>query len=155
MSRIKLAGGFSLIPEGVHVFRIESVDYKEKFGKIEIRLVTEEGQSHVERFKLINDNGTTNEGAVKAFSYFARIAMNDMSINDIDPQDLVGHYIESEVTHDVQQSNNDPEKTVTFVHLGNKWSATGFNGVPEEPAPSVSAKKDSKSVFDILNNLGG
>ena len=36
MAKIGLTEGFTLIPEGTHVFQITDVKYKEDFGKLEI-----------------------------------------------------------------------------------------------------------------------
>ena len=36
MAKIGLTEGFTLIPEGTHIFQITDVKYKEDFGKLEI-----------------------------------------------------------------------------------------------------------------------
>ena len=126
MARISLTSGFTIIPEGSYVFKITSVDYKEAFGKLEIHLETEDGQKHCERYSLLKSNGEPNDGAYNAFSFFAKSAMNDFDLDDIDPQDLVGKFIECDVEHDVQPNRNDPSKTVTFVHLKNIKANDGW-----------------------------
>lgn len=127
MAKIDLVEtGFKIISKGWHVFKIESVDYKEKFGKLEVTMVTKEGDKHVERFTLIDSKGKVNEGAQKAFSYFAKIALQDSSLDSIDDQDLVGCFIKCEVDHMEVESNKDPDKTVTFVKLVDKEEADGF-----------------------------
>ena len=40
MAKIGLSDGFSLIPEGTHVFKITGVSYKEAFGKLEVTMQT-------------------------------------------------------------------------------------------------------------------
>ena len=37
MAKIGLSEGFSVIPEGTYVFKITKVNYKEDFGKMEVR----------------------------------------------------------------------------------------------------------------------
>ena len=69
------AGGFSVIPEGTHVLKITKVDYNEAFGKITITMETRDAKKHLEKFTLINGAGETNQGALRAFSYFAKVAM--------------------------------------------------------------------------------
>jgi hypothetical protein len=63
--------------------------------------------------------------------------MNDFDMEDIDPVELVGHYIKAEVIHRTQPNRNDPTKTVTFINLGNKSPADGFEGAPA-PKPKAS-----------------
>ena len=80
--------GFSLIPEGWHEFKITKVDYDEKFGKMEIELVTKNGQKHTERFTLLDNTGEINQKAINAFSFFARVAMNNFQIDSLDHETL-------------------------------------------------------------------
>jgi len=129
MARIPMTSGFTLIPEGEHIFRIFGVEYKEDFGNLTVHLINAQGMVHKETFHLKNGN-KPNEGAMNAFSYFAKTAMNDYSMEDIDPDDLVGCYICCEVVHNTQPSNKDPKKTVTFCNLGNKSVADGFDTTP-------------------------
>lgn len=119
MGLIKLTEGFSLISEGEHTFKVDEVVYKEEFGKLEVKLLAENGQKHTERYSLMKVDGSVNEGASNAFSYFAKTCMNDYTITDIDPQKLVGKYIKASVYHDEVPSNKDPNKTVKFAHLEN------------------------------------
>ena len=138
MSKIQLSKStFTLVPEGTHVFLITDVTYKEEYGKLSITMETSEGYTHEERFQLIKSNGEFNDSALKAFSYFARIALNDFECAEIDHDDLVGHYIRCEVTHTEPQPNkNNPEKTVQFVRLGEKTPADGFDN-PKQVAKST------------------
>lgn len=150
MARIKLMGGFSLIPEGTHIFKITSVVYKESFGKVEITMQTKDGSKHIERFSFLKKSGDVNEGAMKAFSYFAKVALNNFTLDDIDPVELVGHFIECEVEHDVQPNINKPGETITFVRLGDKRSVDGFDGVEAASAPvptTPTGKVDLKTLL--------
>lgn len=99
MARIPMTSGFTLIPEGGYIFRIYEAHYDEDFGRIEIKLVTAKGQTHTERFSIKDKNDNFNEKALGAFSYFAKTAMNDFELEDIDPNVLVDHYIWAEVKH--------------------------------------------------------
>lgn len=126
MSMLKLTGGFQIIPEGNYVFKITKVVYKEEFGKMEVTMKTEDGLTHIERYALKDEKGNFREGAMNAFSYFARVALNDNQIDEIDPTDLVGCYFRGTVEHDIQPNKNDPSKTVTFVKIVDKESAEGF-----------------------------
>jgi hypothetical protein len=146
MATIELKGGFTVIPEGTHIFKITSVSYKEEFGKLEVNMETAKGQKHTERFTLMRQDGTTNEGAMGAFSFFARTAMNDSSLTFIDHNDIVGKYIKCVVNHDVKPSTKDPNKNVTFVHLGDKFPADGFE--------ETVGKKQEKTNIDLKALLG-
>lgn len=121
---------FTVCPEGVHVFRIYNVDYKEEFGKLSIFLVNAQGATHIERYSLMKNDGSLNEGACASFSYFAKTALNNSNLEEIDHTELINHYIKAEVKHTIVPSNKDENKTVTFVNLGNKWVADGFDTEP-------------------------
>ena len=127
--------GFSLIPEGWHDFKIVGVDYDEKFGKMEIQLVTKAGQKHTERYMLLDNSGEINQKAVNAFSYFARVAMNDFQIDSIDHEDLIGKFIHGKIEH--TKSNKPNPKTgkyATFANITDKEPSVGFaEDAGEEP----------------------
>lgn len=145
MSRIPMTSGFMPIPEGTYVFRIYETSYDEEFGKIVVKLVNAKGQTIQERFSIMQADGEPNEGALNAFSYFAKTAMNDYSMEDVDPEDLVDHYIRCSVVHTTQPNKNDPSKTVTFANLGrDKEPADGFDEEPVERALTLGHKDGSK-----------
>lgn len=147
MAMIALTGGFSIVPEGTHVFKITDVSYKEEYGKMEVKMKTAKGQTHTERFTLMKKDGSTNEGAINAFSFFAKTALNNYELTVIDHKDIIGAYIRCTVTHDKQPSTTDPNKTVTFVRLGDKSPAAGYDEA--EPAPAPTAK-NGFNLDDLL-----
>ena len=130
MARIPMTSGFVIIPEGEYVFRIYDATYDEDFGRIEIKLVNAQGATHTERFSIKDKNDEYNEKALNAFSYFAKTAMNDYTMEDIDPEQLINHYIRADVVHTKVPSNKDPNKEVTFANLGDKSPADGFDTEP-------------------------
>lgn len=138
MAKIGLTEGFTLIPKGIHVFLITQVNYKEDFGKMEVTMQLATGQKHVERFSLLNKDGEPNQGGLNAFSYFAKTALNDFSLQEIDEQDLVGCYIRCEVDHEEVESNRTSGKMLKFVRLGDKESADGFDEPVTASTPAVS-----------------
>lgn len=151
MAKIPISGGFVLIPEGIHVFQITKVDYDEDFGKLIVHMVTANGIKHQERFSLLDKNGEPNEKALNAFSYFAKMALNNNDLEEIDHNDLVGHFIRAEVVHTVMPSRNDPKKTVTFANLGDKSPADGFDGAaPAVAPPAEPASTPSVNLDDLL-----
>jgi hypothetical protein len=133
MERITLSKntGFTLIPEGFHVFKVVDVDMSkyDGFGKIEVKLETASGQKHSERFSLLNNKGEVNEGALNAFSYFVRTVLNDYKAEDIDPAELIGHFIRAEIKHVVSDRINEKTgKPYVNANLGDKEPALGFEG---------------------------
>ena len=164
MAKIGLSDGFSLIPEGTHVFKITGVSYKEAFGKLEITMQTQSGAKHIERFSLLKTDGSPNEGALNAFSYFAKTALDDFTVKDIDDQELVGHFIRCEVEHEEVESNKTPGKMLKFARLGDKEAAYGFDeeeaapAAPKQskPAQAEPAKQEGKkpAAFDLGSLLG-
>lgn len=160
MAKIGLSDGFTLIPKGIQVFQITAVNYKEDFGKMEVTLKLASGQKHVERFSLLNKDGEPNEGGLNAFSYFAKVALNDFTLSEIDHEDLVGHFIRCDVDHEEVESNRTPGKMMTFARLGDKEPADGFDEVP--PAATSATKEKStqaaqpaeKKSFDLNSILG-
>ena len=146
MARIPMTGGFQIMPEGEQVLKITAAEYDEDFGKAIFTLANAKGQTCQERFGLLNKDGTPNEKALGAFSFFAKTALNNFDIEDVDPVELVGHFIKAEVVHNKVPSNQDPTKMKTFVNLGSKSPADGFEGAP---APKA------KSGLDLSALLGG
>ena len=159
MSKITLTSNFTNCPEGKHIFRIYKVDYNEDFGKLNIYLVNAQGITHIERFSLMLASGEMNEKACSAFSFFAKTALNNFSIAEIDHNDLVNHYIGGEIVHTTMPNRNDPTKTVTFVNITEKWVADGFDTTPTEKAltigtemaPEQATTKETVNLDNLLD----
>lgn len=150
MSRIPLTSGFQIIPEGEYIFRIYDVSYDENFGKMVVKMITSKGQKHTERFGLKDSNDQWNENALNAFSFFAKTALNDFEREDIDPAEMVGHYIRAEIVHTHMPSKNDPTKTLTFANLGREKSpADGFEEEPTDKVKELFGEKDESKGLDL------
>lgn len=153
MAKVPMTSGFMLIPEGEYVFRIYDVKQDETFGKIIVKLVNAQGMTQIERFSLKNQNDEWNEGALNAFSYFAKNALNDFTREDVEPKELIDHYIRAEVVHsDPIPNRKDPSKTIVFANLGDKSPADGFDTEPMKRALTLgkTTKKPSMNLDDIL-----
>lgn len=124
-------GDFRPIDEGVHVFKVVDAEYDKDFGIIDLHMVTKEGKKHKETFKLLSSDGSINEGALNAFSYTARVLLDDFSIEVINHEDLIGRYIKCEVTHNKVPSTKVPGEFITFVNLNKKYVAKGFENEDE------------------------
>ena len=147
MARIPMTGGFQIMPEGEQVLKITAAEYDEDFGKVFITLENAKGQSCQERFSLLNQDNTPNEKALGAFSFFAKTAMNDFDLVDVDPVELVGHYIRAQVIHNKVPSTKEPGKMITFVNLGDKSPADGFEDAPAAPAATKPAGLDLAALL--------
>lgn len=142
MAKIGLTEGFALVPEGTHTFKITAVNYKEEFGKLTVSMQTQGGTKHIERFSLLSSDGSPNEGALNAFSYFAKVALNDFSLTEIDHADLVDCFIECDIEHEIVDNKNRPGKTITFARLADKRASDGWeeaNAPAPAPAPTPKA----------------
>lgn len=154
MAKIKLVDtGFSLMPEGWHTLKIDKVDYKEDFGKMEVHLVTKDGKKHTERFGLMN-KGKVNEGAIKAFSYFAKVALNNFDLDEIDENDLVGCYMKARVEHVESETIN--EKTgqpYVNANLVEKEPAYGFKDIHADTDEKYDKAVDEEEEEIDLDDL--
>lgn len=150
MAKIRLSelGGFTLIPEGTTTFKIVGVEYKADFGKLNIDLQTKTGAKHTERFTLTKANGEVNEGALKAFSFFAKTALNNFSLDEIDETDIIGCYITATVKHEEFESNKEPGKMLKSARLSDYAVAVGFGN----ESKTVVEDSSDDDLDDFLND---
>lgn len=156
MAKMKLSEStFTLIPEGVTIFKVMEVDDSkyEDFGKLAVKLQTAKGETHTENFTLTKQNGELNEGALKAWSYFARTCLNNFQADEIDTQDIVGCYIQATVKHETYTRTKGEKagQEATAVRLNDYTTAVGFAGnKPENEVESDSGDEDN--LDDFLND---
>lgn len=151
MAKMKLSeSGFTLIPEGSTIFKVMEVDDSkyEDFGKLAVKLQTAKGETHTENFTLVKKTGELNEGALKAWSYFARVCLNNFQADEIDTQDIVGCYIQATVKHEkYTRTKGDKAGTEgTSVRLNDYSTATGFAG--SKVAEDVEDDSDENDDLD-------
>lgn len=155
MAKMKLSEStFSLIPEGSTIFKVMEVDDSkyDDFGKLSVKLQTAKGETHVETFTLVKANGDLNEGALKAWSYFARVCLNNFRADEIDTQDIVGCYIQATVKHETY-TRTKGDKVGTegkAVRLNDYTTATGFVGgkVAEDVEDDTDEDDDLDGFLD-------
>lgn len=149
MAKIKtMAVGGSLLPEGRTQFKILKVDDSkyDDFGKLEIRMVTKEGQSHTERFGLINSKGEVNEGAVKAWSFWVGTILGVWGEQEVDSDELEGKYFEGDVSQVESDSiNKDTGKPYVNNRIENMKAIDGFDGATDD---STEEETDGESEED-------
>lgn len=153
MAKMKLAeSNFTLIPEGITTFKVMEVNDEkyEDFGKLEVKLQTAKGETHIERFTLLNNKGEVNEGALKAWSYFARTCLNNFQADEIDTQDIVGCYITATVKHETytRTKGDKAGQEATTVRLNDYTTASGFGSTPKAEASPVE-DDDSDDLDDL------
>lgn len=157
MAKMKLSEStFTLIPEGTTIFKVMEVDDSkyDDFGKLAVKLQTSKGETHTENFTLIKANGEINEGALKAWSYFARTCLNNFQADEIDTQDIVGCYIQATVKHEkyTRTKGEKAGQEGTAVRLNDYTTAAGFSGgKAEDPAENEDAE-DPDDLDDFLND---
>ena len=156
MAKMKLSEStYTLIPEGITTFKVMGVDDSkyEDFGKLEVKLQTVKGETHIERFALTKSNGELNEGALKAWSYFARTCLNNFSADEIDTQDIVGCYITATVKHETYtRTKGDKAGTeATTVRLNDYTAASGFGG--SKAVNTDEPDTDDNDDLDDLDDL--
>ena len=143
MAKIPLTEGFSLLSEGDHKLVITGVNYEADFGKLEIKTKdVNTNQAFTERFNLINKDGTPCEPAMNAFSYAAKVALNDFSATEVDPEDLVGYKYEVTIEHTKVDSKREPGKQMTFAKVVERRVC--------EEAPEVKAPQQTTINLDDL-----
>jgi hypothetical protein len=153
MAKMKLSEStFTLISEGTHTFKIMEVDDTkyEDFGKIAVKLQTAKGETHTENFTLIKANGDLNEGALKAWSYFARTCLNNFRADEIDTQDIVGCYITATVKHETYTRTKGEKAGTegTSVRLSDYTTASGFGSVANSVEPDEDDIDDLDGFLD-------
>lgn len=156
MAKMKLSeSNFKIIPEGVTTFKVMEVDDSkyEDFGKLSVKMQTANGETHSESFTFIKSNGEHNEGALKAWSYFARTCLNNFQADEIDTQDIVGCYITATVKHEKYTRTQGDKKGTegTAVRLNDYTTASGF-GSGAKATVEVETEDDNDDLDDFFND---
>lgn len=91
--------------------------------------------------------------------YFAKTALDNFDLTEIDHTDLIGHFIECDVEHDVQENKKKPGQSIAFVRLADKRPSEGWGGsgntvatpaVKTAPAASQVAPKTPMDLAALL-----
>ena len=121
MAKINLSentGGSYIKEAGKNVLlQITHAKYNPDFGKVEMTLSNEKGETMNNNFGLMNNDGSINEKALKAFSYFARVAVGDWDRDDIEDEELVGCYIRADISLKEGKEKNKDGEIMMFANL--------------------------------------
>ena len=150
MSRIALTGGFTPMPEGIHILKITKVEYDESFGRMSITMENAAGQRHFENFRFLDANGEENQKAIGAFSSLARAALGDSEADEIDTDELVGYLVKGEISYRTYEDKEGKTRTATQKTPGTWWETP-----TDEEAEAFSATaKPEKKKMDLNSILG-
>lgn len=144
--------GQGLLPEGHHVFKVDSIDASkyEDFGKLTINLITQDGHTHQERFTMIKQDGTLNEGAQKAWSFWVGTILDRWGVGETDTDELVGKYLAADVEHVESDTINEKTgKPYVNARLNNMTSATGFDGATTSDTDASDSVDDGDDLDDL------
>ena len=138
MALIRMSGGFAPIPEGIYVFKIVEVEYKEQYGKLAITMQTAKGKKHIERFQLTDKDGHPNDGAMAAFSF--------LDEGDYEkPEDFVPNASNTKVIP-FRLHERYPDFEVDYLDAAIDWWHTHVE-------TGISPEYDEKADADILKAL--
>lgn len=119
MARIGLSEGFRDLEEGpAQLLTIAQVSYDPKFNKAQVRFEDAEGGSCFETYRMGKGKTRGEQVAANVFSTMAKHALHDWSIEDIDPDDLVGRTVIADVTRD-KSTNSDTGEERWYTHVRN------------------------------------
>ena len=129
------------LEEGVHNFKIVAVDFKEDFMKLSITLRTKYGAETYVNFNFLGNDGKPNEVANRIFSFFARTALHDKDVKQVDPETLVGRYVQATASKRTYTNKDGEEKTAFDIK-----NFKEINGFDDEVA---------SSGVDLASLIGG
>lgn len=135
-----------IIAEGEHILQITKVEDKSMFGKLEFTLRNAKGQFVNNNFRNLD----TNPKAVNAMSYFVRCALDDFTVEEIEPKDLVGKYVKCEITHNKGSKVTFANITSTSTLSDEDKDAIGFDFVNEasDETATTETVEDEELNFD-------
>ena len=136
MGFIKLLD-YQPLDEGVHNFQIVKADYNEEFMKLSITLRTKYGAETFLNFNFVGNDGKPNEIASRIFSFFARTALHNKDAKEVDPEMLVGRYVQGTATKRTY-TNKDGEEKVAF-DIKNFKEINGFEDAIEQPGVDLAS----------------
>lgn len=154
MAKVKLSEStFTLIPEGVTIFKVMEVDDSkyEDYGKLAVKLQTARGETHTETFSLVNAKGEANEGAIRAWSYFARVCLGNFQVDEIDTQDIVGCYLQATVKHETftRTKGSRVGEEGTSVRLNDYATASGFKNASKASKAEPEEDPEDEDTDDL------
>lgn len=132
---------YKICPEGTYIFKIYDA-WENQNDTIIVQMVTADGKHHSEFYRLKKKDGSINDGALNAFAYFAKTALDDFDKESIEtPAELNGHFIMGTIEHSEGQNGK------TYARMTQKDPASGFNEEPTDHVKSLTAKHAVVTTF--------
>ncbi len=142
---VKLNAGYTRIPEGTHKFIVDSVEDKlADFGKLTVTFKTDKGLTNKQTYTLYKDvkKDILNDGAITAFSTMARAVLQDSEMESIEPKDLVGHYVQADVSYEEYDKEDGTKGSSTRLK---NWNYC--NGFKEVEATNEDGEIDLDAIL--------
>lgn len=98
------------------LLQITKAQYDQEYGKVEIELKNEKGETVNNNFGLMGNDGSINEPALKAFSYFTRVAMGDWGVQEVEEEELIGNWLRADIK---LTKGSKPDKEGNDIYFAN------------------------------------
>lgn len=98
------------------LLQITKANYDQEFGKVELEFKNERGEIINENYNLMTNDGSINEPALKAFSYFTRVAMGDWGIQEVEEEELIGQWLRADIK---MTKGSKPDKDGNTIYFAN------------------------------------
>ena len=144
MAKIGLSEGFRRLEEGTaQLLEIVDVKYDDKYNKATVTFQDAAGGTQTETYMMGTPGKKQSRGqkvAQDMFSTMAKHAMHDWTIDDIDPDELVGRTVVADVTKD-KSVNEDTGEVRYYTHVRN------FKEAPVEDDGEADEEDDGEELF--------
>lgn len=98
------------------LLQITKANYDQEFGKVELEFKNERGEIINENYNLMANDGSINEPALKAFSYFTRVAMGDWGVQEVEEEELIGKWLRADIK---MTKGSKPDKEGNAIYFAN------------------------------------
>lgn len=98
------------------LLQITKANYDQEFGKVELEFKNERGEIINENYNLMANDGSINEPALKAFSYFTRVAMGDWGVQEVEEEELIGKWLRADIK---LTKGSKPDKEGNDIYFAN------------------------------------
>ena len=127
------------------LLKVVVATYDQDFGKVACDLINDKGEIVSNNFGLMRDDGSINDGALKAFSYFSRVVMGDWGRDDIEAEDLVGRCIRADINMVEGKKMNKDGEPMYFANIEKCYMTEDILEITKKkPAQAVASVKSKK-----------
>lgn len=154
MAKINLAesnGAFISQPGKNVLLVVTKSKYDQEYGKVEMTLENENGEIVSNNFGLIDNDGSINDGALKAFSYFSRVAVGDWGRDDIEDEELIGCFVRADIEMVKGKKEDKNGNIMEFANIAKCYMTNDrFEKAKKEKSvkPATTSKKAKPVVED-------